>query len=94
MMFVDGELYLDSDLLTRLEQIIDDESAVIVMHSRFRIASGPTRFVCDSIEDLTDYLRDNAHHGDALWFWRFEECCTPQTCLVGERGARIRDAAK
>jgi len=80
----DGLRITDSEVLSRLRTIIDDESPLIIEHRFYRGSRAPKRFVCDDFKDLENYLGKCAQPGDSFYVWRFAECC--KDTLIVERG--------
>lgn len=70
-----GSSILTTERLTRLRMIIENESAVVVEHRFYRGGRAPYRFVTDDFENLEHYLREKTMPGDAIYIWRFDECC-------------------
>ena len=73
------------EIISKLQHIITDESALIVEHKFYRGGRAPHRFVCDDADSLESYVRKYGRPGDAFHFWRFEECCTDDNrCETGK----------
>ena len=72
---VDGNRITDPEILSGLRRILEDESPLIVEHRFYRRASAPHRFVCDSFDELEEYLRNAGRKGDSFYFWRYQDCC-------------------
>jgi hypothetical protein len=72
---VDGNRITDDDVLSRLRETIESESALIVEHRVYRGSRSPSRFICNEFESLERYLRENTQPGDSFYIWRFEDCC-------------------
>lgn len=70
-----GVRVTDDDVLKRLQQIIEDESDLIVEHRFYRGASAPHRFICAKYAELERYLKTAVSPGDSFYFWCIEECC-------------------
>jgi hypothetical protein len=68
--------------LEQLRGIIADKSPIIVEHRFYRGARAPYRFVCDDIDVLIEYMRKETRAGDALWFWRFDQCCGDENAVL------------
>lgn len=66
---------LAPERLSQLRHTIENESAVIVEHRFYRGGRAPYRFVTDDFEVLEQYLRTSAIPGDAIYVWRFDDCC-------------------
>jgi|SRR5262245_12491413 len=79
---IDEELTIEQTRLGELRRILEHESALIVEHRFFKGGRAPQRFVCDDPDALTEYVRVNTRPGDALYFWRFEECCTDSNTVA------------
>jgi hypothetical protein len=86
----DAPRFTDVSVLSRLRSIIEDESPIIVEHRFYRGSRAPHRFICDDFDDLKKYLHTRTKAGDAMYVWRFEQCCRDD--LIAERG-KIPDAS-
>lgn len=80
----DGLRVTDEEVLSRLRNIIDNESALIVEHRFYRGSRAPYRFVTDDFDVLESYFRKSTQPGDSFYMWRFEDCCTNDN--VAEKG--------
>ena len=68
--------------LPRLREHIEHVSPVIVEHRRYRGASAPFQFICDDVDTLSAYVREQARPGDSFYFWSYEACCRDDNYLV------------
>lgn len=87
---VDGKRITDHEVLSRLRQILDEESALIVEHRFYRGARAPHRFVCEDFDALQEYLQKDTRPGDSFHLWRFEDCCRDDN-VIGD--GKIPDSA-
>lgn len=70
-----GSRVTDEGFLDAIRRTIEEESSVIIEHRFYRGGRSPHRFVCDQFAALLEYINSETGPGDALWFWRFDECC-------------------
>lgn len=70
-----GEIVTAASTLAHLRAIMDHESPIVVEHRFYRGAQAPHRFVCESGDELEEYIRGRARPGDSFYFWSFEACC-------------------
>jgi len=86
----EGKRITDESALSRVRQVLEEESPLIIEHRFYRGASAPHRFVCDDAEKFESYLREKTKAGDSFWLWRYQDLCKDDN--VFERG-KIPDAA-
>src|SRR5687768_4728898 len=72
----DAHPKIDDELISKLQQIIRDESAVIVEHKHYRGSRAPDRFVFDDPDALSRYVTESIRAGDVVYVWKFETVCT------------------
>lgn len=77
-----GSIVSSTEHLSRLRNVIENESAVIVEHRFYRGGRAPHRFVSDDFEELEQYIKTQTAAGDSIYFWRFDDCCRDNNVLV------------
>ena len=81
----EGPRITDPDALSRIQQLIEGETDIIVEHRSLRGARAPHRFVCEDFAIFEDYVRNQASPGDSFYVWGFEACCTDaNVCARGK----------
>ena len=86
----EGKRITDESALSRVRQVLEEESSLIIEHWFYRGSSAPHRFVCDDADKFESYLREKTKAGDLFLLWRFDDSCKADN--VFEEG-KIPDAA-
>lgn len=80
-----GARITDPEVLSKLRQILDGETPLIIEHGFYLRATAPYRFVCEDYDALMEYLRTKTSPGDRFYFWRFDPIChEDNTVAIGK----------
>lgn len=78
----DGLRITDPEMMRRVAEVLEHDSPLIVEHRFYRGSRAPHRFVCETVVELEQYLRDHARAGDSFWMWSFEQVCRDDNPVV------------
>jgi hypothetical protein len=76
---------LISSHIPRLRDVMENESPLIVEHRFYRAARAPSRQIFDEWDAFEAYLATQVAAGDAIYVWRFEDCCTDAKLLLSAK---------
>lgn len=76
-----GKKVTSEENLKNIESTLE-EDCIIVEHWFYRGASAPDRLVFDSYKNFEEYINEKIRPGDAIYIWKFSQCCQDNNYLV------------
>ena len=68
--------------LDKIAHILENVGSIILEHWHFYGSRAPSRKIFDDMEDLEEYLKENAIAGDAIHVWSMHDICNEKNELV------------
>ncbi|NOJ81004.1 hypothetical protein HNV28_22190 [Myxococcus xanthus] len=78
---LEGARITDPDTLSRLREMLANESPLIIEHRFYRETRAPHRFICDDADVLDEYLQES-RPGDSFCVWSYKSLCRGDNLLL------------